>query len=451
MSPPSRQLSLQRLLIGVTALAALVFVTALGAMGRIVSLSGEQRAERARELVLRELAHVATGDGSHVLGLRSGLAHGSTAPRSGLAPAVDAALAELSARAGGRDHVETAETESEGARVLLAARASVRDGSPELAWVAYPLTPPKYLQTWRVTVAVLASATLLLGALALGTVVVASRDARGLRSTLGALEADLTIPVPRPRLAELAHVAEGVEKLARGLDASQKERAALAQRLDVNERHVALGKVVAGVAHEIRNPLAAMKLRVDLARTAPDVSRETVEDLSAVADEIARLDRLVTDFLLVSGRRQTARRACDLGALARSRAAQLDPWAKEMGVVVEVVGKAELACDTDACARAIDNLLKNAVEASPSGATVRVSVREDVGRAVVAVEDCGAGVPEDRLAELFAPFFTTKALGTGLGLTVSRAVAKANGGDVVYEREAGRTRFLLALSSEVPS
>lgn len=446
-----RHLSLQRLLVGVTALAALVFVVALGAMARIIHLSGEQRVERARELVQRELPHVGTAEGSRVVALRSGLvgSPGAGAPHTGLSGAVDEKLALLTGQARVTGRTETAELESEGARVLLAARVRDRDAG-SVAWLAYPLSPPKYLQTWRVTVAVLAGVTLLLAALALGTVVAASRDASALRRTLEDLERDLGAKVARPRLAELAGVAEGVEKLARGLEASQKERDELTRALHLNERHVALGKVVAGVAHEIRNPLASMKLRVDLARTAPDVSSETVHDLSAVAEEIERLDRLVTDFLLVSGRRQASREACDLGDLARSRVAQLEPWAREMGVSVEVLGAADVACDKDACARAIDNLLKNAVEASPSGATVNVhvSVREDDGHAIVAVEDSGDGVPEARLPELFAPFFTTKALGTGLGLTVSRAVAKANGGDLVYLREAGRTTFLLALSSE---
>lgn len=443
MGPKPRRLSLQRLLVGVTVLAALVFVVALGAMARIIHLSGEQRLERAREMVIRELTHVEDGSGSRVMGIRSGTARAGTDVRTGLDADVDAETRALVARTTA-SHPQSSELDSNGAHVLLAARATDQG----VAWIVYPITPPRFLQTWRVTVAVLAGATLLLAALALGSVVVASRDARALRSSLAALEKDLSASVARPALAELAGVADGVEKLARSLDASQKERDALTRQIDRNERHVALGKVVAGVAHEIRNPLAAMKLRVDLARTSGDVSEATVEDLAAVAEEIGRLDRLVTDFLLVSGRRQTSRRACDLGDLARKRAAQLEPWAREMGIAVEVEGGAEVACDEDACARAIDNLLRNAVEASPSGGIVHVSVRgEHEGRAVVAVEDSGAGVPEEKLPELFAPFFTTKPLGTGLGLTVSRAVAQANGGDLVYERAAGRTRFLLAFSA----
>jgi signal transduction histidine kinase len=109
-------------------------------------------------------------------------------------------------------------------------------------------------------------------------------------------------------------------------------------------------------------------------------------------------------------------------------------------------GEAAAPVDADAMARAIDNLVRNAVEASPAGSTVEVSVREMADRVSISIEDHGPGVPADRAAELFEPFFTTKPDGTGLGLAICRAIARAHGGDVTYSRDAATTRMQLTIS-----
>src|SRR5581483_7122178 len=115
-----------------------------------------------------------------------------------------------------------------------------------------------------------------------------------------------------------------------------------------------------------------------------------------------------------------------LGALARDRAEQLAPWAKERRVAIDVKGAARAAIEADAVARALDNLLRNAVEASPEGAAVEVEIASEEGDARITVSDAGAGVDDARRGELFEPFFTTKPDGSGLGLALSRAVAVAH-------------------------
>jgi signal transduction histidine kinase len=126
------------------------------------------------------------------------------------------------------------------------------------------------------------------------------------------------------------------------------------------------------------------------------------------------------------------------------RAGLLAPWAGERGVRIEVKGDATAALDADAVARAVDNLVRNAVEASPEGSAVEVEVRDDGEGARVRVLDRGGGVDDARLPELFEPFFTTKPEGTGLGLALSRAIAAAHGGELTYERRAGATCFELS-------
>src|SRR5204862_5215960 len=118
-------------------------------------------------------------------------------------------------------------------------------------------------------------------------------------------------------------------------------------------------------------------------------------------------------------------------------------------------GEAAAHVDPDSIGRAVDNLLRNAVEASPMGGAVMVRLAEQEGQASIRVDDAGAGVASERVAELFEPFFTTKSDGTGLGLAICRAIARAHGGEVVYARAASDggmvTRFELTLPRRLPS
>jgi signal transduction histidine kinase len=450
----ARRVSLGSLLGAVTLLAAVVVAVSLASLGRLVKLSTEQRLERGRDVVQRELDHFASraalDDGPlrpSVLGLRGAVveappgALAAASIRSGLDPEVDRALGTLVTVAP-RDRAETGSLDVEGGTVFIGAR---RHPDGRVLWAAYSVASPRHLAVWRTTVAVLAAATILLAACALAAVVGARRGARSLERSLRDLEGDLHAEVPRPAVAEMARVADGVATLARRVAEAQDERENLARELGHKERLAALGRVVAGVAHEVRNPLASMKLRVDLARTDAGVPDATRRDLDGVADEIVRLDRLVTDFLVVTGKRSDRAALCDLGALARTRAAQLAPWADERGVTIEVRGDAATTIDPEACARALDNLVRNAVEASPRAGRVCVSIEPKGAEVTVAVEDDGPGVPDADVARLFEPFFTTKPDGTGLGLAVSRAIAQAAGGQLVYAREGDKTRFAMHL------
>jgi signal transduction histidine kinase len=450
------RVSLRWLLGAVAVLASLMFAVSMASLSRLTRMSAEQRLERGRDLVQRELTRWAADPDPEarparftVIGIRGGLTGarvsgpGAVEIRSDISREVDRALETLAAVAPS-DRAELGALEVDDGTVFIGAR---RRADGRLMWAAYSVTVPKFLNTWRLTVVVLAAATVLLGALALVAVVGATRGGRALERSLAALSGDLSAPIARPALGELASVADGIARLARSLADAQREREQLSAELGRRERLSALGRVVAGVAHEIRNPLASMKLRVDVARSSEDVPAGVVEELDAIEEEIVRLDRLVTDFLVVSGRRIGRRVDSDLGELARRRVALLAPWAKERDVSLAVAGSARAVVDPDACARAVDNLVKNAVEASPAGAEVQVRLEARDGVAALSVEDRGPGVPEERVHELFEPFFTTKPDGTGLGLAVSRAIAVASGGQVSYRRDGGVTRFELSLST----
>lgn len=326
---------------------------------------------------------------------------------------------------------------------VFAAAAPVRGGGAVFASqrvIAGPET-----RGLRDVVVVLALLSFGLVVSALRTLTAVERGVSSIRGSLAALACDLRAPVDRPQLRELGEVASGVEALAKELERAQGERERLTRELADRERLAALGRVAAGVAHEVRNPLAAMKLRADLARTGGEATPSIARDLEDIASEIARLDRLVGDLLMVAGRRAGPKTDADVGELVARRAELLEPWAKERGVSLGASGHGRRPVDADAIARAVDNLLRNAVEASPRDGRVLVRVGDEGGRLRIEVTDAGPGVPPQREQELFEPFFTTKPDGTGLGLALARAVAKAHEGTLTYRRAGDETEFTLTL------
>jgi signal transduction histidine kinase len=325
--------------------------------------------------------------------------------------------------------------------------AAIAPGTGDtIRWAAVLVRPSPNLQSWRLLVVALGFSALLLVASAAYSLISVRRAVAALQGALGALGDDLSAPVPRSQIGELDDIAVGVARLARRLDDSRRVQERMSRELARQERLVVLGRVVAGVAHEVRNPLASIKLRLDLA-AGPDVAmpataRAAVEHATA---EIARLDRLVADLLIVAGRAPGTRASVDVGALVAARAEALTPWAAPRRVAIAAAGRGRAVSDADALARAVDNVLRNAVEASPEGETVEALVDEASGTVRVRIADHGLGVPDGRAGEIFEPFFTTKPDGTGLGLAISQAIARAHGGDLTYARVGATTRFELTL------
>jgi signal transduction histidine kinase len=274
---------------------------------------------------------------------------------------------------------------------------------------------------------------------------VMQRGATELRNALTALSRDLEAPIPRSPLRELSDVADGIAGLVKSLADARREEERLARELSENERLAALGRVAAGVAHEVRNPLASIKLRLDLAGSVTRLPPEVERAIHHATSEIERLDRLVADLLVVAGRSTGPRAPLSLGQLARTRSEALAPWAAERQVEFRVQGEARVLAHADSLGRALDNLLRNAVEASPTRGRVQIEIDALGDVALLAVCDAGEGVAEMRHTELFEPFFTTKPGGTGLGLPLARSIARAHGGDVRYSRARNETRFELEL------
>jgi signal transduction histidine kinase len=439
-------------LVTIILLGALTWTLSVFALVQLLSTSTANRVERARDAIVEEVESLARTPGrvadrtpTTLVGLHAGVWVGDDPPRS-LSPQ-RRALVESAVREArvANERVVHESTLPDGTLVVAAIPVV---GEPDATvFGTYMVRPLPSIRTWRLIVSLLVGATVLLVATATYSIVTLSRGATRLRQSLDALATDLRASVPRPQVRELGEIAEGIAALAEKLAEARSKEETMARELAGRERLAALGRVTAGVAHEVRNPLASIKLRLDLAAAAAKLPPAVEEAVAHAASEIARLDRLVADLLFVAGRSVGPKATLDVAELAQRRAEALTPWASEHHVELEITGSGAAAIDSDSMARAIDNLLRNAIEASASGDTVAVRVNSESGRVVVAVEDRGAGVKPDRVSELFEPFFTTKPDGTGLGLAISRAIARGHGGDLVYAREGAMTRFVLSIDA----
>lgn len=216
-----------------------------------------------------------------------------------------------------------------------------------------------------------------------------------------------------------------------------RTRASLLQ----NERLVAIGEAAAVMAHEVRNPVATLLNAVTLLRKGDGVADELV---AMIAHEAQTLEHVVLD-LLALGRPLTPRisledlRAPAAGALSLARRRH-----PETPIVLHADASIAAAIDPDLVQIAVSNLLRNAQEASPAGASVDLFVELVDGRPTVRVEDRGPGIPPSLSQRVLEPFFTTRPAGTGIGLAAVRRIVEACGGRIVVgSTDAGGARVTL--------
>jgi signal transduction histidine kinase len=231
------------------------------------------------------------------------------------------------------------------------------------------------------------------------------------------------------------------------------ETRALSRRAQVAEGLATVGRMAAGLSHEIRNPLNAASLQLQvlqrrLRRLPAEQHAPLLEPLGIVQEEIARLNRILEEFLQLSRQRGLERAPHALRELVAKVRDLLLPEAEahEVGLAAVVAGEPRLECDADRLQQALVNLVLNAIQATPRGGAVRLVAQPSDGGVELRVEDGGPGVPEELRARVFEPFFTTKPAGSGLGLPIVHAIVAQHGGTIVYEPSAlGGACFVLRL------
>jgi len=218
------------------------------------------------------------------------------------------------------------------------------------------------------------------------------------------------------------------------------------------ERLAAIGKMAAHVTHEIRNPLSAIGLNLELLEEelAQDGAKAEAKALVvAIAREVGRLENLSEEYLRVARLPSPRMEEGDVAALAEDVVAFTKKEMDRAGCKVALEAESDLPhamYDEAQIRQALLNLLRNAREAMQEGGTIDVSVQAEGMSVVVRVEDRGSGISDDIRARVFDPFFSTKGEGTGLGLAITRRIVEAHGGTIRCDpRDGGGTTFAITL------
>lgn len=343
------------------------------------------------------------------------------------------------------------------------AQIDVVRGSREALIVAScPLASPAHdLAAWTMTrthAGALAAQTSLRTGLGILTgVVLASglwlglillRGLRHVRRVEGQLSAagDDAMPVlTRTGVRELDRVVDGFNRYGTRFEKTRARLREAAQQQSRDQRLAALGRMTGGIAHEIRNPIAAMRLK---AENALALGPERQGDaLRTIVGQIDRLEGLVQSLLALVQPVTLAPVRVDLPAWLAERAAGVQGRADAARVELRIApgAPAEAVFDPIHLARAVDNLLDNALRHAPAGGRVVLSAMRDDAVLRLHVDDDGPGVAESLRPQLFEPFATGRADGTGLGLALAREVALAHGGELRHVPLSQGTRFELEI------
>jgi signal transduction histidine kinase len=244
-----------------------------------------------------------------------------------------------------------------------------------------------------------------------------------------------------------------VRETARAFNAMSESLARTLEELSQKEAVAAVGQFAASLAHEIRNPLTAIRMDIQRAQkklaTEPDASREL---LARSMSEIDRLNSSVEDVLRLARSGRVSAHRLDLIQPVQAAALAAEPHFQAAGARLNLdTGEAPIWVQGEegSLEQLVLNLLLNASEACAHDgqATLRVDLKRGV--AEVSVEDEGVGISEENLSRVFEPFFTTKERGTGLGLALARRIARAHGSDLTVSSSPGQGaafRFELPLA-----
>jgi signal transduction histidine kinase len=249
-----------------------------------------------------------------------------------------------------------------------------------------------------------------------------------------------------------------VQARTAALHEAMAERRRLACEAQRAQHFAVLGRLAAGVSHDLRNPLAALTLHVDcleeeLREPGPDSAAEMTTALSEMKLQLVRLEDLVEDYLSLARVASLERTPQDLGTAVHAWATEMHRAAAAHGVALHLEGLegvGQVAFHASSLRRVIVNLMQNALEAMEPGGTLRLAAQGTAREVRLEVRDTGHGIPAGCLVQIFEPLYTTKPQGTGLGLSIAQEIVRAHGGLLTVQSTEGQgTTFVLTLARDV--
>jgi len=226
----------------------------------------------------------------------------------------------------------------------------------------------------------------------------------------------------------------------------------LEQRMRRMERFMGLGTLAAGLHHEIKNPLSALSLHVQLMEESlpRHVDSRLVEHVNVVKTEVTRIVGVLESFRDYASVAQLNVAPIDLAEIVRRSVDLIRPRARQQGVEVAFHGGARplpaLVADAVRLEQVFLNLILNALEEMPEGGQLGILTREDGRQVIVSISDTGGGVPEEARPHLFDPYYTTKSSGSGMGLAFCEKIVREHGGHLTFDTGSSGTVFHVHLS-----
>lgn len=225
----------------------------------------------------------------------------------------------------------------------------------------------------------------------------------------------------------------------RELAARRKQQDAELQ-VERSQKLSLVGQIAAGVAHEIKNPLASIKGAADILTDSATSSADRLEFSEILRSEVRRIDATVTEFLEFARPKHTELRRIDLSEITRTSLRQVEAQAKSVAVslATAISDHVYVNGDPEKLHQMILNLILNAVQASHEGQQIGVSLQQSSSAvALLTISDSGEGIPAHDLDRVFEPFYTTKSSGTGLGLAVVKAIVDSHCGNIRIDSRPG--------------
>lgn len=218
------------------------------------------------------------------------------------------------------------------------------------------------------------------------------------------------------------------------------EKAEMQEQLRKSDRLNLIGELAAGIAHEIRNPMTALKGFIQLLE--PSIKAQHSLYYDVITSELARMDSIINEFLILAKPQETKFQEKNICQIMREVVDLLSPQAVLYNVQFHTHYEDQLPyvfCEPNQLKKVFINLIKNAIEVMPNGGEIIISINSINDQYIlISIRDKGTGIPKDRIKKLGEPFYTTKEKGTGLGLMVSYRIIEEHNGRIEVESEEGK-------------
>ncbi|HZW84143.1 MAG TPA: ATP-binding protein [Candidatus Deferrimicrobium sp.] len=296
------------------------------------------------------------------------------------------------------------------------------------------------------------SLSLILGLLfgVVGVLMISHRLQKGITQIQMGLElaaCNLDIPL-EAQSGELGTLVSSINEMREELVSKRQ----LEQQLQLTERLAGLGKLTAGVAHEIRNPLGIMKGTIQLMER--DIQAEPAlnkyrEHMQVMQEQIARQNRVVEELLGYAKPVKPRFGPVSISGMIDSVLSFLSPSLRQQGTTLTIEVERDLPAvfgDGEKLKQVLVNLLINSKEALPQKGEIKILARRVQECVEIRVSDNGPGIPQENLARIFEPFFSTKEAGTGLGLSIAKQIVELHNGEINVSSQLGTgTSFVLRI------